>query len=125
LGGAAFLFNWQSDYYRGKLFIMAEKRKSKRKIRRLPVTFSSQGVEFTGNTSNVSCTGMFIRTRKPFKTGIPVEISLHVDNDHTINLNARTVRATKLGSFYRKNGMGVQLLSQSEEYSNFLKEQFV
>jgi hypothetical protein len=92
---------------------MAEKRKTKRKRKRLPVTFSSHGHEFKG-----------FATRKPFKPGVPVEISLHVDNDCKICVRGRSVRATNVGFVYSKNGMGIQLASESEEYRNFLKELF-
>jgi Tfp pilus assembly protein PilZ len=103
---------------------MAEKRKTKRKRKRLPVTFSSHGHEFKGFACNLSSTGIFIRTRKPFKPGVPVEVSLHVDNDCKICVRGRSVRATNVGFVYSKNGMGIQLASESEEYRNFLKELF-
>jgi Tfp pilus assembly protein PilZ len=104
---------------------MAEKRKARRKIKHLPVTFSSHGLEFTGYTSNLSYTGMFIKTSKPFKAGVPVKVSIHVGKDYTIRLTGLSVRATNYGFVYNKNGMGIQLLSRSEVYSDFVKELFV
>jgi Tfp pilus assembly protein PilZ len=101
---------------------MANKRKAKRKIKHLPVTFSSHGLEYTGYTCNMSHTGMFIKTRKPFKKGVPVKVSLHVDKDYTISLSGLTVRAIKLGLVSSKNGMGIQLLSRSEDYRGFMEE---
>ncbi len=101
---------------------MAEKRKTKRKIKRLPVTFSSHGLEFNGFACNLSSAGIFIRTRKPFKPGVPVEVSLHVDNDCKICVRGWSVRATNVGFVYSKNGMGIQLASESEEYRNYLNE---
>lgn len=104
---------------------MAEKRRARRKAKHLPVTFSSLGLEFTGYTTNLSYTGMFIRTRKPFKPGVPVRVSIHVEKDFTINLTGLSVRAIKAGYIYSKNGMAIQLLSRSEVYSDFVKELFV
>ena len=101
---------------------MAEKRKDKRKRKRLPVTFSSNGFECKGFACKLSSTGMFIRTRKPFTPGVPVEISLHVNNDCKICLIGHSVRATNFGSFYSNNGMGIRLASESEEYKNYIKE---
>jgi Tfp pilus assembly protein PilZ len=72
----------------------------------------------------LSSTGIFIRTRKPLKPGVPVNVSLHVDNDCTICIKGWSVRATKVGFAYTKNGMGVQLSSESEEYRYYLNEIF-
>jgi Tfp pilus assembly protein PilZ len=103
---------------------MAEKRNSKRKIKRLPVTFSSNGLEFNGYTSNLSFTGMFVRTRKPFKPGAQVKVSIQVDKNFTVSLTGISVRAINLGHAFSKNGMGIQLLSQSEIYNNLLRDLF-
>ena len=103
---------------------MAEKRKTKRKRKRLPVTFSSHGHEFKGFACNLSSTGIFIRTRKPFKPGVPVEVSLHVEENCNICVRGRSLRATNVGFVYSKNGMGIQLASESEKYRNFLKDLF-
>jgi Tfp pilus assembly protein PilZ len=101
---------------------MAEKRNSKRKRKRLPVTYSACDVEFTGYTSNLSSTGMFIRTRKPFRAGVPVRITIHVDKDYTICVTGLTVRACNYGFVCSTNGMGIKLLSNSKEYRDFIEE---
>ena len=103
---------------------MAEKRKTKRKRKRLRVTFSSHGLEFNGFACNWSSTGIFIKTRKPFKPGVPVEVTLHVDKDCTICVRGWSVRATNVGFVYCKNGMGIQLVSEYEEYRIYLNELF-
>jgi Tfp pilus assembly protein PilZ len=101
---------------------MAEKRKAKRKRKKLRVTYSACGLEFTGYTSNLSSTGMFIKTRKPFKPGVPVRVSIYVDKDYTICVSGLSVRANNYGFVYSKNGMGIQILSRSKEYRNFIEE---
>ncbi|MHA2474896.1 MAG: PilZ domain-containing protein [Promethearchaeota archaeon] len=103
---------------------MPEKRKAKRKIIKIRVTYSACGLEFPGYIYNLSSIGMFIKTRKPFKPGVPVRISIHVDKDYTICVTGLTVRANNYGFVYSKNGMGIQLLSQSKEYRNFIEELF-
>lgn len=100
--------------------VMAEKRKAKRKKKRLLVTFSSNGIECKGFTCDLSLTGMYIITRKPFNPGVPVEISLNIDNDYTICVRGYSVRAINTGFVYINNGMGIQLDSESEAYRNFL-----
>jgi hypothetical protein len=102
-----------------------ERRNTRRTRKRLPVSFSSHGHEFKGVTYNLSYTGMFIRTRKPFKPGVPVEVSLHVDKDCTICVRGLSVRATNVRFKYCKNGMGIRLVAQSVEYRKFLKELFL
>jgi len=86
----------------------------------LLVSISSKGLECKGFTCDVSSTGMFIRTRKPFNPGIPVEISLYLDNGYKICVRGYAVRATNIGAFYIKKGVGIQLSSESEEYRNFI-----
>lgn len=100
--------------------LMEEKRKAKRKIKRSLVTFSSNGVEYKGFTSDLSLTGMYISTRRPFSPGVPVEISLNADNDYKICVRGYSVRAINAGFVYINNGMGIQLASESEAYRNFI-----
>jgi Tfp pilus assembly protein PilZ len=98
-----------------------EKRKTPRKIKRLAVTWTDGTVEYTGVTSNVSATGIFIRTRKPFHEGTSLKILLEIGKSQTIALTGVVVRSIKTGLSDFKNGMGIQLTEIPQEYSDFIK----
>jgi hypothetical protein len=57
---------------------MADKRKDKRKIKRLHITFTCGENEHKGISSNVSFSGLFIKTRKKFKPSSLVSMILEV-----------------------------------------------
>lgn len=99
---------------------MAEKRKQKRKAKRLYVRYFSHDLEFRGNTSNFSSSGLFIRTSKPFRPGVPVKIAFKAQEDREICLHGICVRSTKNPFTSSKNGMGVQISSKPEDYEKFL-----
>jgi Tfp pilus assembly protein PilZ len=101
---------------------MADKREAKRKIKRLPVTFSCKTEEYFGISSNISTTGLFIRTRKAFKTGLSVNMVLELDENSKISLSGVISRAKIKTKFETSNcGIGVQLTEASEAYLDFLE----
>ena len=95
---------------------MADKREHKRRIKRTSVIYYSNGQKFCGNTSNFSHSGLFIRTRKPFRPGIELMMSVEMSRGRTLCLSGVIVRATRYGFPCNKNGMGVKLLSYPMEY---------
>ena len=101
---------------------MAEKRLEKRKRKRKYVKFSCNGLEFSGNTSNLSPSGLFIRTQRPFRPGVPVKILLEVEKDRQICLQGICVRATRYGFACKKNGMGILILSKCSDYDKLLND---
>lgn len=101
---------------------MADKREAKRKIKRLPVTFSCKTEEYIGISSNISTTGIFIRTRKPFNTGLPVNLVLELDENTKIPLSGVISRAKIKTKFETSNcGIGIQLTEAPEAYKDFLE----
>lgn len=101
---------------------MSNKRQiSKRHTKRLPVVFSNGESEFIGTTSNLSSTGLFIRTRKAFSPGTLLKIVLEVDKDKKINLEGEVVWSLKTGLADFKNGMGVKLKSIPQMYEDLIK----
>ena len=104
---------------------MKNKRTAGRKKKCLPLIFSSGSMQFTGYSSNFSYTGLFIKTRKPLKSGVPVEISFNSNKECKMCLTGLSVRAINVRFPTNKNGMGVKLISQSEEYRGFIKELFL
>lgn len=109
-----------------------EKRACKRRIKRLNITFSDGKVEYSGISSDFSCNGLFIRTRKGFSEGTILTMKLESEDGKIIPLTGTVKRTIKINisgfniSSYKtssyKNGMGIQLTSISEEYNNFIKE---
>jgi Tfp pilus assembly protein PilZ len=102
---------------------MANKRQiSKRHTKRLPVLFTSGDTEFLGTTSNLSLTGLFIRTRKALNPGTLLKMVLEVDKDKKINLEGEVAWSLKTGLADFKNGMGVKLKNIPQAYEELLKE---
>ncbi len=102
---------------------MANKRQiSKRHTKRLPVIFSNGESEFNGTTSNLSLSGIFIRTRKALNPGTLLKIVLEVDKDRKIALEGEVVWSLKTGLSDFKNGMGVRLINIPQNYTEVVKE---
>ncbi|OGW40292.1 MAG: hypothetical protein A2Y97_09245 [Nitrospirae bacterium RBG_13_39_12] len=106
-----------------------DKRKCKRKIRRLNIFFSDGKEEYSGISSDFSCNGLFIRTRKGFIEGTELKMQLELEKCKIIELTGvvrRTVKTSYNISSYKtstyKNGMGIYLISIPEEYDNFIKQ---
>ncbi len=100
---------------------MAEKRKTERKIKRFPVAFLCGTQTYRGRSSDISNSGLFIRTRKPLKPGVSVKMVLEMDNHCKIALKGISARATLTQFASFKNGMGVKLTSAPAAYEELLK----
>ncbi len=99
-----------------------DKRACRRKIRRLNITFSDGINEFNGISSDFSCNGLFIRTRKGFKEGTTLNMILEMDNGQKVPLSGVVIRTIKIQISSFKNGMGIELTSIPKEYDDFVKE---
>ena len=103
--------------------ILSEKRRSARVVKRLEVSFFATE-ERTAITSNISETGLFIRTRRGLDTGIMLNIKIKLPNSAVLMLEGNVVRTFKsvpglVGGV--KSGMGIQLLNPSEGYLNYVQ----
>jgi Tfp pilus assembly protein PilZ len=99
-----------------------EKRECKRKIRRLNIKFSDGKTEHNGISSDFSCNGLFIRTRKGYNAGTTLNMQLELQNGKIIPLTGMVKRTIKTDVSSYKNGMGIHLTSIPKEYDNFVKE---
>jgi len=99
-----------------------DKRAGKRRIKRLPITFSDGQINNSGTSSDFSSNGLFIRTRKAFVPGTSLIMVLEVEENREIQLKGVVARAIKTGLSDFKNGMGIKLTSLSQDYRDFLKE---
>lgn len=108
---------------------MADKRRAIRKIKRLPLVFLHEWGEHRGRSSNLSKTGIFIKTRKPLEPDSPIMIILKIDEDRGVflELMGRVVRninrkpSLSCSMFVASNnGMGVRLTSIPQEYKDLI-----
>jgi Tfp pilus assembly protein PilZ len=100
---------------------MADKRDSKRKIKRLPITFLCGTKEHRGISSNFSARGLFIKTRKTFKPGLKINLVLEIDENFKIALRGVIVREIKKGYINPFSGIGVALTEIPQAYRDFLE----
>jgi hypothetical protein len=89
--------------------------------KRLEVRFSSGGMSFTGISSNLSKSGLFIRTNRGFAPDTAIDIELVMPDGQISSLKGLVRRSTKTPMSTLKNGMGVELLEKDAAYINFLK----
>jgi uncharacterized protein (TIGR02266 family) len=104
--------------------MVANKRNKieKRHTKRLTVTFSNGTSEHTGKTSNLSSSGLFIRTRKALSPGTRMKMTIELDHDRIIFLEGEVAWSLKTGLSDFRNGMGIRLYNIPEEYKALLKE---
>jgi hypothetical protein len=97
------------------------RRRSKRVTKRLEVTFSSGGLQFTGISSDLSSGGLFIRTQNGLMPGTIVEIEIYLPQRKLGRLKGIVRRTVKTSLSMVKNGMGVELIERDQNYLDFVK----
>lgn len=100
---------------------MRSNRKHERFIRRLETEFSSGKHAFRGISSDLSYSGMFIRSKNPFAPGTVIDITIHLPDSIDCKLKGRVIRAFKAELTGLKSGMGVELIEKDEHYVNFVR----
>jgi|Deesub1362A_J573_1020465.scaffolds.fasta_scaffold00882_11 uncharacterized protein (TIGR02266 family) len=101
--------------------VMKRDKNAKRYTKRFPITFSDGQQEYFAVTSNISSTGIFIRTRKALPPGTHLHIRLEIDKGRHITLDGVVAWALKTGIADFKNGMGVRLKTIPEEYKALIR----
>jgi hypothetical protein len=96
-------------------------KRTKRFTKRLEVSFSSGVHSYRGILSNVSVSGLFIRTNRGFAPGTTVDIELMLPDNTVSSLKGIVRRTIKTPVTTMKNGMGVELLYQDAKYQSFIK----
>ena len=97
------------------------RRKSNRVTKRLEVTFSSGSLQFRGISSDLSESGVFIRTQNGLMPGTIVEIEVYLPEHKMGRLKGIVRRTVKTSLSMIKNGMGVELTEKDQNYLDFLK----
>ncbi|MEW6109069.1 MAG: PilZ domain-containing protein [Nitrospirota bacterium] len=100
---------------------MRSDRKQERFIRRLETEFSADNKTYRGISSDLSLTGLFIRTNHAFAPGSVIDITIHLPEGVTSKLRGKVRRAFKTPFVALKNGMGIELTERDSNYINFIK----
>lgn len=104
-----------------------EKRDKERVIKRLEVRFMTS-VENTAITSNLSESGIFIRTKRGIAPGSVLDIKLNLPGSQALVLKGKVVRSMSSVSGLigeAKSGIGVQLISPPSEYISYVRSLLV
>jgi Tfp pilus assembly protein PilZ len=89
--------------------------------KRLEVKFSASGLSFTGISSNLSESGLFIRTNRGFMPGTIIDIELQLPDGKTSFLKGLVKRTIKTPLSSLKNGMGIEFTERDATYINFMR----
>lgn len=101
---------------------MAKRRIAERFTKRLGAEFSGGGDTNRGFVSNVSETGLFIRTRRSYKEGSPIDIKITLPDGKVSFIKGVVSRVVtdELG-LSAKNGMGIEITHKDDTYVSFLR----
>ncbi len=99
------------------------KRSAERFIKRMEAEFSAGDKTYKGFVSNISATGLFIRTNHSYREGLNIDIRIFMPDGSTSVVKGVVRRAVAtLDTRLSKNGMGIELTQKDENFINFLKE---
>ncbi|MBI5026073.1 MAG: PilZ domain-containing protein [Nitrospirae bacterium] len=96
-------------------------RGAKRVIKRLEIKFYAGGASYTGITSNLSESGLFIRTFRGVVPGSILDMELMLPDGNVLKLSGKVIRTVKTQFRSEKNGMGIKLIGHPDQYLEFLK----
>jgi hypothetical protein len=102
---------------------MDKPRGYKRTIRytkRLEATFSSGALSYRGILSNISDTGIFIRTNRGFAPGSVVDVEILFPDNSVSKLKGIVRRSIKTPITTAKNGMGIELTEKDDRFLRFV-----
>lgn len=95
---------------------------AERFTKRLGAEFTGGGYTYKGFVSNVSETGLFIRTKRSYKEGSPIDIKITLPDGKVSCIKGVVNRAVtdELG-LSAKNGMGIEITHKDDNYVSFLR----
>lgn len=96
--------------------------RAERHTRRLETEYTSAGTKRRGFITDLSETGLFLRTSKCFDEGTTLDMKIYLPEDKESLIKGIVMRAinTDLAGLV-KNGMGIRLTRTDEHYFNFVK----
>ncbi len=102
---------------------MQERKRAERYTKRLETEFSAAGKTHKGFLSNLSRTGLFIRTRRSFESGSEIDIKIYLPDGKESYISGIVRRAiTSDEGLLARNGMGVELTKIDINYENLMKQ---
>jgi uncharacterized protein (TIGR02266 family) len=99
---------------------MRQERRHKRIVKRIETEFSAGGSDSRGISSDISASGLFVRTSKPFTPDTLVDLTLHLPGNMVSRLKGRVRWAAKMGQLSGRNGMGIEIVENDENFVNFI-----
>ncbi len=101
---------------------MQEGKRAERYTKRLETEFSAAGNTHKGFLSNLSRTGLFIRTRRSFDSGSEIDIKIYLPDGKESYVSGIVRRAiTSEEGLLARNGMGVELTKIDINYENLMR----
>jgi hypothetical protein len=92
-----------------------------RATKRLEVSFSSGVIKKKGILSNMSLSGLFVRTNSGFPPGTHLDLEILLPDNTRASLRGVVVRTIKSPLKTGENGMGISLITQDEIYARFVQ----
>jgi hypothetical protein len=93
-------------------------------IRRLETEFTADNQNYRGISSDLSLSGLFIRTNHAFVPGTKLDIVIHLPGECDAKMTGLVRRAYKTPVVALKNGMGVEIVKSDINYVNFVRSLF-
>jgi hypothetical protein len=98
-----------------------ERRRHPRFIKRLPVKFFIDNECLTSLSSDLSESGLFLRTNRGTNVNCVVSIQLFLPTNTVSYLKGVVRRTVRTPFSAMKNGMGIEIIEKDEAYGHFMK----
>jgi hypothetical protein len=98
-----------------------DKRRHPRFIKRLTATFVVDNQKSQGISSDLSESGLFIRTSRGLAVNTPIDIELLLPNNRICHLKGTVRRTIRTPISAIKNGMGIEITEKDETFIDFVK----
>jgi Tfp pilus assembly protein PilZ len=98
-----------------------DRRKHPRFIRRLEAKVVADQASFSSISSDLSESGLFIRTNRGFNVDIPIDIELSLPGNRVSFLRGIVRRTVRTPISTMKNGMGIEIIEKDKTFTDFVK----
>jgi len=98
-----------------------EKRRHPRIIKRLPVKFFVDHECLSSLSSDLSESGLFLRTNRGASVDCIIDIQLFLPSNKVSCLKGVVKRTVRTPFSSMKNGMGIEIIQKDEAYAHFIK----
>lgn len=97
-----------------------DKRKHPRFVKRLETRIVSDHISFWSISSDLSQSGLFIRTNRGLNIDTIIDIELSLPDNRIALLKGIVRRTTRTGVSSMKNGMGVEIIEKDQTFIDFV-----